>query len=82
MKTIKVTATSNGGGVKWTNTFDSLDAWVTAVRESHPDDRLWEPLDWQLSKDKYPTTEEWLDVANEIAESADACTITITIKKI
>jgi len=74
---IRVTAVRNGGGVSWTNTFTDLNQWATAVKESHPDDQLWEPLDQRVIANDYPTTEEWVEVANEIVESDAAVHITI-----
>jgi hypothetical protein len=74
---ITVTATRNGGGTKWTNTFPTVQEWITACQEAHPDDQLWEPLDEQVAEGNYPSEADWLEAANAIVESADAVTIQI-----
>ena len=71
----EVRAVRNGGGQKWSRLFDNADEWINAVRESHPEDRDWEPLEERVAAGDYPTTEEWLDIANGIVESAEAVTI-------
>ena len=71
----EVRAVRNGGGQKWSRLFDNADEWINAVRESHFEDRDWEPLEERVAAGDYPTTEEWLDIANGIVESAEAVTI-------
>jgi hypothetical protein len=71
----EVKTVRNGGGIKSVETWDNANDWITAVRESYPDDQCWAPLEERLEAGDYPSTEDWVYVAIEIVESAQAVTI-------
>ena len=74
---IVVTGKPNGGGSYSINygTHENWREFASTVQESYPDDQLWD----RIPGDHTATTEQLVETAIAILESADACEVRTTL---